>query len=74
MGFSRVCAAKIPNLSPYTPIIKSNSHFSNPCPDDVADQGREPLGICPVCRFTVCRDNAVQTGGGAWLHPACLRR
>jgi putative DNA primase/helicase len=53
---------------------KSNSHFSNPCPDDVADQGREPLGICPVCRFTVCRDNAVQTGGGAWLHPACLRR
>jgi Protein of unknown function (DUF3631) len=28
---------------------------------------------CPVCRFTVYRDNATQTGGGVWVHPACAR-
>ena len=32
---------------------------------------RERVGQCPVCHFTVYRDNAAQTGGGAWVHPAC---
>jgi putative DNA primase/helicase len=28
---------------------------------------------CPVCGFRVYRDNAVQTGGGVWMHPSCAR-
>jgi hypothetical protein len=32
---------------------------------------RERVGQCPVCQVDVYRDNAAQTGGGAWVHPAC---
>jgi Protein of unknown function (DUF3631) len=34
---------------------------------------REQVGTCPVCRFTVFRDNSTQTGAGIWIHPVCAR-
>jgi hypothetical protein len=42
-----------------------------PKPPNGADAHREPIGNCPVCRFTVFADNATQTGAGAWIHPTC---
>jgi hypothetical protein len=34
---------------------------------------RQRVGTCPRCKFAVFSDNAIKTGGGVLLHPACAR-
>jgi hypothetical protein len=34
---------------------------------------RQRVGTGPRCKFAVFADNAIQTGGGAVLHPGCAR-
>jgi putative DNA primase/helicase len=51
--------------------VESGGGNSQNSPNSPNGADRESVGTCPRCRFTVFRDNAVQTGNGLWLHPTC---
>jgi TubC N-terminal docking domain len=81
IGWATLTSSRGPCVNCGEPVTWANGlrnsfgqlvHLTCPAP---APEGaaRKPVGTCPACRFTVYRGNAVQTGGGVFMHPLCAR-